>query len=331
VIEVRHLTKRYGARTAVEDLSFTVRPGRVTGFLGPNGAGKSTTMRMILGLDRPDEGIALVDGRPFVEHPWPLRSVGAVLDAKAVHPNRTARKHLLALAATVGEGAARVEHVLRLVGLTEVADERAGSYSLGMSQRLGLAGALLGDPQVLILDEPVNGLDPDGVRWIRSFLRALADEGRTVLLSSHLMSEMSQTAHHLVVIGKGRLIADMSTADMVSTAVPSAQVRSTQPERLHAVLTAAGAEIDVEGDGRLTVRHLGTDEIARLAMEHQVVLTELVAGRQSLEDAYLELTASSVEYAQHSPDHSHHAHHTHHAHRPGAPAAWAPSGKETRP
>jgi ABC-2 type transport system ATP-binding protein len=310
VIEVRNLTKRYGTRTAVDDLSFTVQPGRVTGFLGPNGAGKSTTMRAVLGLDRPDAGAALVGGRPFAEHPWPLRTVGAVLDPKAAHRNRTARKHLLALAATVGEGATRVEEVMRLVGLGEVADERAGSYSLGMSQRLGLAGALLGDPQVLVLDEPVNGLDPDGVRWIRSFLTALADEGRTVFLSSHLMSEMAQTASHLVVIGRGRLIADRSTADLLTTAVPSVQVRTVQTERLYAVLTARGAEVEPEGDGRLTVRHLDSDEVARLAMEHRIVLTELAAGRQSLEDAYLDLTAESVEYGRSDPrEHvrSHHA------------------------
>jgi len=322
VIDVRHLTKRYGTRTAVDDLSFTVHPGRVTGFLGPNGAGKSTTMRVVLGLDRPDAGTALVGGRPFAEHPWPLRSVGAVLDAKAVHPNRTARKHLLALAATIGEGATRVEEVLRLVGLTEVADERAGTYSLGMSQRLGLAGALLGDPQVLVLDEPVNGLDPDGVRWIRSFLRARADEGRTVFLSSHLMSEMSQTATHLVVIGRGRLIADTTTDALLTGAAPSVQVRTAQPDRLRAVLTARGAQVDPDGEGRLTVRHLDADEVASLAMENQVVLTELTAGRQSLEDAFLELTAGAVEYGQDGGERSPH---------PAGPGVRRATGEDPRP
>jgi ABC-2 type transport system ATP-binding protein len=317
MIEVRNLTKRYGERTAVDDLSFTVRPGRVTGFLGPNGAGKSTTMRLILGLARPTEGTTLLRGRPFAAQPWPARTVGAVLDAKVAHPNRTARKHLLALAATAGAGPARVEQVLRQVGLGEVADERAGSYSLGMSQRLGLAGALLGDPQILILDEPVNGLDPDGVRWIRTFLKALADEGRTVFLSSHLMSEMAQTADHLIVIGKGRLIADTAMSDLLATSVPSVRIRTPHPGQLTTILQTHGAEVDAEPDGHLTVRHLDSDEVARLAMQHRVVLTELVAARQSLEDVFMDLTADAVEYG-----------------RPTAPLTagpWPAPGKDTDP
>ncbi|MHA3836048.1 ABC transporter ATP-binding protein [Terrabacter sp. AAH1] len=301
MIEVHHLTKRYGTRTAVDDLTFTVQPGRVTGFLGPNGAGKSTTMRAILGLDRPTEGTATIHGQPASAHPWPLRTVGAVLDPKAFHPNRTARKHLAALAHTVGEGSARVDAVLRQVGLSEVADERAGNFSLGMSQRLGLAGALLGDPDVLILDEPVNGLDPDGVRWIRLFLRTFAQEGRTVFLSSHLMSEMSQTADHLIVIGKGRLIADMSTADMLASTEPAVRVRTAQADRLHSILTSKGADVQRSVDGELTVRHLDTDVVANLAMEHRILVTELGSTRQSLEDAFMELTADAVEYGQSPP------------------------------
>lgn len=307
MIEVRNLTKRYRDRVAVDDLTFTVQPGRITGFLGPNGAGKSTTMRLILGLDVPTGGTALIDGRPFAEHAWPLRTVGAVLDPKSFHPNRSARNHLMALAATVGEAAPRVDHVLRLVGLDGVADDRAGQYSLGMSQRLGVAAALLGDPKVLILDEPINGLDPDGVRWMRQLLKSLADEGRTVFLSSHLMSEMSQTADHLVVIGRGRLIADMSMADLLKTAEPLVRVRSLQQERLHSLLIDRGAEVAVETDGRLVVRHLDPDEIALLAMRNQVVLIELAASQQSLEDVFMELTAATVEYTHNDPTNgSHH-------------------------
>lgn len=298
MIEVRGLTKRYGDQVAVDNLTFAVEPGRVTGFLGPNGAGKSTTMRLILGLDTPSAGSALVNGQPFSAQPWPLRAVGAVLDPKAFHPHRTARKHLLAVAATVNEGATRVEEVLHLVGLSDVADKRAGGFSLGMSQRLSLAAALIGDPRVLILDEPVNGLDPDGVRWIRMLLRSLADEGRTVFLSSHLMSEMSQTADHLVVIGKGRLIADMSMEALLATAEPSVRVHSLDDDKLRSVLSAAGAEVEPSDGGGLTVRQRTSEEVSRIAMKHQIVLTELGASHQSLEEAFMNLTEEAVEYGQ---------------------------------
>jgi ABC-2 type transport system ATP-binding protein len=266
VIEAHQLTKRYGDKTAVEDLSFTVRPGVVTGFLGPNGAGKSTTMRMILGLDRPISGSVTVNGRPYVDHPAPLRQVGALLDAKAVHTGRSAADHLRVMAATTGISRARVEEVIDLVGLRDVADKRAGGFSLGMGQRLGIASALLGDPQTLILDEPVNGLDPEGVLWIRTLLAGLAAEGRTVFLSSHLMSEMALTAQHLIVIGRGRLIRDMSVDDFVASASRSlVLVRSPDDARLRDLLLKDGIEVSSPAPGQLEVTGVTSDEIGRRA------------------------------------------------------------------
>jgi ABC-2 type transport system ATP-binding protein len=254
VIEAHQLTKRYGDKTAVEDLSFTVRPGVVTGFLGPNGAGKSTTMRMILGLDTPTSGSVTINGRPYVDYPAPLRQVGALLDAKAVHTSRSAADHLRVMAATTGIGRARVEEVIDLVGLRDVADKRTGGFSLGMGQRLGIASALLGDPQTLILDEPVNGLDPEGVLWIRTLLTQLAAEGRTVFLSSHLMSEMALTAQHLIVIGRGRLIRDMSVDDFVASASRSSVlVRSPDDARLRDLLLKDGIEVSSPAPGQLEV------------------------------------------------------------------------------
>src|SRR5690349_9028056 len=231
MLEVNGITKRYGGRTAVDDLSFTVRPGVVTGFVGPNGAGKSTTLRIAVGLTRADRGEVLVDGRPYAAHPAPLRDVGALLDARAVHPRRTARRHLRVLAATNGIPSRRVEEVLELVGLADAADRLPGGFSLGMSQRLGIAAALLGDPATVLLDEPVNGLDPEGIRWVRELLRSLAAEGRTVFLSSHLMGEMALTADQLVIIGRGRLLADVSTAEFTRSLTPAVRVRTPQPDR----------------------------------------------------------------------------------------------------
>jgi ABC-2 type transport system ATP-binding protein len=285
MIEVRSLSKRYGSTTAVQDLSFTVRPGLVTGFLGPNGAGKSTTMRMVLGLDRPTAGEVLVGGRRYDTYPEPLHEVGALLDARAVHPNRTARSHLLALAASNGIARRRVDEVLAMVGLQDVAHRRAGGFSLGMSQRLGIAAALLGDPRIILMDEPVNGLDPEGIRWIREFLRSLAAEGRTVFVSSHLMSEMALTADHLVIIGRGRLLADVSMAEMTASVVPVVHVRTPQPGDLAALLA-----------GLLSVRGRTADEIARAALDHRLLVTELTPVHASLEDAYLALTHTETQY-----------------------------------
>ncbi len=297
MIEVRHLTKRYGSTTAVDDLSFDVRPGRVTGFLGPNGAGKTTTMRVVLGLDRPDAGGALVGGRRYVDLPAPLREVGALLDAKAVQGGRRARFHLLALAQSNGLSPSRVEQVLGIVGLTEVADRRIGTFSLGMSQRLGIAAALLGDPPVLLFDEPVNGLDPEGIRWIRMLLRSLAAEGRTVLVSSHLMSEMAQTADHVVVIGKGRLIADAEMDDVIrSGSGLSVLVRSPDLARLTPPLQAKGATIEPAEDGAVIVRGLDAPTVGTTAAETGAVLYELTPRMASLEEVYLELTEPSVQF-----------------------------------
>jgi len=297
MIEINHLSKRYGAKLAVDDLTVTVHPGRVTGFLGPNGAGKSTTMRAIIGLDRPTAGQVLVNGRRYVDLPAPLREVGALLDAKAMHPGRTAYHHLLALAASAGIGRARVLEVLELVGLTDVARHRTRTFSLGMGQRLGIASALLGDPRVILLDEPVNGLDPDGIQWIRGFLRARAAEGGTVFVSSHLMSEMAMTADHLVILGRGRLLADVPTAEMVAASSPSVRVRSPQATQLEVVLREKGVRFDRPEPELLVIYDRGADEIAELAFAHQVVLHELTATHGSLEDAYLELTRNDVEYS----------------------------------
>ncbi|MEQ4301209.1 ATP-binding cassette domain-containing protein [Plantactinospora sp. B6F1] len=296
MIEVQALTKRYGGTLAVDELSFSVTPGQVTGFLGPNGAGKSTTMRMIVGLDRPTAGTVTVAGRPYRDHPAPLCQVGTLLDA-AAHRGRSARSHLLALAQTHGIGRRRVDEVLETVGLTAVADRRAGGFSLGMGQRLGIAAALLGDPAVVILDEPVNGLDPDGVLWLRNLLKGLAAEGRTVLVSSHLMSEMAVTAEHLVVIGRGRLLADTTVAELIArVAVGSVLVRSPHATELGDLLTAHGAALSPVGPGVFHAAGLGVERIGDLALAGGLAIHELTPRRASLEEAYMELTREAVEY-----------------------------------
>ncbi|MFG3697693.1 ATP-binding cassette domain-containing protein [Micromonospora sp. NPDC047620] len=300
MITLRGLTKRFGATTAVDNLTLDLAPGRVTGFLGPNGAGKSTTMRMIVGLDRPTTGEALIGGRRYATMRHPLREVGALLDAKAVHPGRSARNHLLAMARSNGIPTRRVDEVLATVGLTTVAGKRAGTYSLGMGQRLGIAGALLGDPGVLMFDEPVNGLDPDGVRWVRQLMRSLAAEGRTVFVSSHLMSEMQLTADQLVVVGKGRLLADAPIAEVIGGSSSTAVlVRSPQPAGLAELrrrLVAAGVAVEQEADGTLVVAGAGVEQVGDLAYEIGVRLHELSVREASLEEAYMELTADDVEY-----------------------------------
>ncbi|MFG3347309.1 ABC transporter ATP-binding protein [Streptomyces sp. NPDC048018] len=298
MIRAEELTKRYGDRTVVQDLSFTVRPGSVTGFLGPNGAGKSTTLRMLLGLDAPTRGRATVAGRPYAAHPAPLTQVGALLEARSLHPGRSARAHLTALALTHGIPRSRVEHVLALAGLTEVADRRVKGFSLGMGQRLGIAAALLGDPAAVVLDEPVNGLDPEGVLWIRTLLTSLAAEGRTVLVSSHLMSEMAITADHLIVIGRGRLLADTTVAELVRTAGTTVKVVSPEADRLRALLAPRAARLTAEADAPDTLHVTGIDapEIGRTAAEHHLPLYELTPLTASLEQAFMDLTHDSVEY-----------------------------------
>lgn len=297
MIEVRGLSKHYGEKVAVDDVTFDVHPGMVTGFLGPNGAGKSTTMRMIVGLDRPSAGTVRVNGRRFRDHPAPLAQVGSLLEAKAVHTGRSAYNHLLAMAATTGVPRRRVEEVIDLVGLHEVARKRAGGFSLGMGQRLGIASALLGDPQTLLLDEPVNGLDPDGVLWIRNLLKALAAEGRTVFVSSHLMSEMAVTAEHLIVIGRGRLIADSSTADFIDRASDnSVRVRSPELARLRDLVSGPDVTITSHGDDALHVTGLSSDRIGQIAAQAAITLYELSPQQASLEQAFMELTQDAVEY-----------------------------------
>ncbi|MFD6389779.1 ABC transporter ATP-binding protein [Nocardia sp. NPDC055029] len=297
MIELRGLTKQFGQTVAVQDLSFTVHPGQVTGFLGPNGAGKSTTMRMILGLDRPTSGTALIDGKRYEDLERPLTQVGALLDAKWVHPNRSARAHLEWLAVSNDLPKSRVEEVLRLVGLSEVAGKNAGGFSLGMSQRLGLAGALLGDPKVLLFDEPVNGLDPEGILWIRRFMQRLAAEGRTVLVSSHLLSEMAQTAEHLIVIGRGQLIADTTTKDFIDRASEqSVRVRSPQLDQLRSLLTSHGMTVREEGDAALIVAGVTSDEVGKVAGTNNVTLYELAPQQASLEEAFMRMTGGAVEY-----------------------------------
>jgi ABC-2 type transport system ATP-binding protein len=314
MIEARGLVKRYGSTTAVDDLSFSIRPGLVTGFLGPNGAGKTTTMRMILGLDAPTQGSVTVAGRSYRDLPAPMREVGALLDAKAVHGGRRAYDHLLCLALSNGIARSRVDEVLRLVGLEDVARRRAKGFSLGMSQRLGIASALLGDPAVLIFDEPVNGLDPDGIHWVRTLMRTLAAEGRTVLVSSHLMSEMALTADHLLVIGQGRLIADTSVDELVrSGSRQSVHVRSRQAAELAGLCRDAGAVVRAGTASRVAAEPAagagaGTDpdvieitgldsaEVGRLAAAHGIALSELIPVRPSLEEAFMELTRESVQY-----------------------------------
>ncbi|WP_158842266.1 ABC transporter ATP-binding protein [Saccharothrix deserti] len=295
MIEVRQLTKRYRTTRAVDGLSFEVKPGYVAGFLGPNGAGKSTTMRAVLGLDRPTSGEALVDGRRYADIRRPMHHVGALLDAGAVHGGRSAYDHLRVLARSNGIKDRRVVATLEQVGLAGVADRRVGSLSLGMKQRLGVAAALLGDPGVLLFDEPVNGLDPEGIRWIRHLMRDLAREGRTVLVSSHLMSEMALTADRVIVIGRGKLILEASMQDLQEKFKKDVLVRSTTPDALVAVLTAAGATARSE-DGALFVQGLDAPDIADLAARHRIPIHELTPRSASLEDAYLELTEESVEY-----------------------------------
>ncbi|MGW2788021.1 ABC transporter ATP-binding protein [Streptomyces populi] len=305
MIEVSELTKRYGSKTAVDRLSFTVRPGQVTGFLGPNGAGKSTTLRMILGLDAPTTGSATVGGVPFHRHPRGLRYVGALLDAGQVHGGRSAVAHLSALARSNGIPRHRVGEVLREVGLAEVANRRIGGFSLGMKQRLGIATALLGDPPVLMFDEPINGMDPEGVLWTRRLFRRLAAEGRTVFLSSHLMSEMENTADQLVVIGRGRLIAAEPLQDFAARSTRSSVVIATpQAAELAAVLTAAGASVEPEGSAgteKLAVTGLPADRIGALAFDNRIRLDELTTRTASLEAAFMELTADSTEYPAGQP------------------------------
>ncbi|MFI0776997.1 ABC transporter ATP-binding protein [Streptomyces sp. NPDC021212] len=305
MIEVSGLTKRYGSKTAVDNLSFTVRPGQVTGFLGPNGAGKSTTLRMILGLDAPTIGAATVSGVPFHRHPRGLRHVGALLDAGQVHGGRSAAAHLSALARSNGIPRHRVDEVLQEVGLAEVANRRIGGFSLGMKQRLGIATALLGDPPVLMFDEPINGMDPEGVLWVRRLFRRLAAEGRTVFLSSHLMSEMENTADHLVVIGRGRLIAAEPLRDFAARGTRRSVVVGTpQTTELAALLTAAGASVEPEGSAgaeKLAVTGLPADRIGALAFENRIRLDELTTRTASLEAAFMELTADSTEYLAGGP------------------------------
>ncbi|GAA2146350.1 multidrug ABC transporter ATP-binding protein [Glycomyces algeriensis] len=299
MIEIEHLTKRYGKKTAVDDLTFAVKPGVVTGFLGPNGAGKSTTMRAIVGLDAPTSGLARVNGKHYSEFRSPLTEVGALLEAKSVHAGRSAYKHLLALARTHGIPKRRVNEVIDLVGLHEVAGKRVGGFSLGMGQRLGIAVALLGDPAVLILDEPVNGLDPDGVKWIRLLLKGLASEGRTVFLSSHLMSELAQTAEHLIVIGQGRLLAD-TTVDAFVSGSGQASVRVVSPDAARLAEHLAGPGITVSSPERGVLEVTGTEAsvVGQTAAAHGLVLHELRTDRGSLEDAFMQLTADAVEYRQ---------------------------------
>jgi len=296
-IDVRGLRKRYRTTVAVDGLSFTVRAGEVTGFVGPNGAGKSTTMRLILGLDRPDEGEALVNGRPYRSLRTPLTQLGALLDASAVHPGRRARDHLLWLAHTNGIGKRRVDEVLDQVGLAPVARRRAGGYSLGMLQRLGIAAALLGDPPVLMFDEPVNGLDPDGIVWIRGLMRSLAAEGRAVLVSSHLMGELEDTADHLIAIGRGRVIADTSVATLLAAASKDrVEVTTAQRDEATTVLANAGATVAVAGTDTVVVEGLSGDRVSALLTGAGIAFSELRRHRASLEEAYMELTRSALEF-----------------------------------
>ncbi|HEY6278895.1 MAG TPA: ATP-binding cassette domain-containing protein [Streptosporangiaceae bacterium] len=296
MIEAQGLTKRYGDTTAVDQLSFAVEPGRITGFLGPNGAGKTTTMRLILGLDHPTAGSVTVNGKEFRHNTHPMREVGALLDAKAVHGGRSAYSHLLCLAQTNGLPRRRVGDVLELVGLSAVASKRSKGFSLGMGQRLGIAAALLGDPGILMFDEPVNGLDPEGILWIRNLMKGLAAEGRTVFVSSHLMSEMENTADHLIVIGRGRLIADCSVAEFIErNSVQAVRVRTPQPDELVAAVRRAGGSVAAAG-GVIVVQGLAPDKVGDLAFENGIRLHELALAQASLEEAFMELTAASVEF-----------------------------------
>jgi ABC-2 type transport system ATP-binding protein len=309
MIETHELTKKYGDTVAVDHLTFRAVPGRVTGFLGPNGAGKSTTMRLILGLDGPSSGSVTVNGTPYRQHRYPLHEVGALLEAKAIHPGRSSYNHLLAVAQSNGFGPRRVTQVLELVGLEKVATKRAGAYSLGMGQRLGIATALLGDPGVLLLDEPVNGLDPEGIIWVRNLLKALAAEGRTVFVSSHLMAEMALTADHLVVIGRGRLIADTTVTDFVASASSGrVRVSSPDPQRLHQLIGERAGEVSqiepgVDGDSAtFTVSGLPRSVIGDIAFHHGIAVHELTSEAASLEQAFMELTAEDVEFRAQDPN-----------------------------
>lgn len=303
MIELEGLTKRFGAKTAVDHLSFQVRPGVVTGFLGPNGAGKSTTMRMMLDLDNPTSGTVRIDGKHYRDLPEPLKHIGALLDAKAMHGGRSAYNNLLCLAQSNRIPESRVAEVLDLVGLTAVAKKKSKGFSLGMGQRLGIAAALLGDPEILMFDEPVNGLDPEGILWIRNLMKGLASEGRTIFVSSHLMSEMALTADHLIVIGQGKLLADMSMADFIHENSRSyVRVRSPQQERLKDVLHEAGIDaISVPATGTLEIDGVASEQLGELAAQHQIVLHELSPQRASLEEAFMRMTADSVEYHAHAP------------------------------
>jgi ABC-2 type transport system ATP-binding protein len=303
MIEARDLSKRYGHKLAVDHLSFTVQPGRVTGFLGPNGAGKSTTMRILVGLDRPTGGSATIGGNRYAQLTAPLRVVGALLEARAVHPGRSAYNHLLFLAQTQHLPRRRVDEVIDLVGLHDVARKRVGGFSLGMGQRLGIAAALLGDPQVLILDEPVNGLDPEGILWFRNLMKHLASEGRTVFVSSHLMSEMAITAENLIVIGRGKLIADCTTEDFIErSSDKSVLVKSPDAAKLRELITAAGGQVTADDEGNLDVRQLEASRIGELAARDGLVLHELSPQLASLEEAFMELTRDSLDYGGHGPD-----------------------------
>jgi ABC-2 type transport system ATP-binding protein len=301
MIELEGLTKRFGTKVAVDHLSFKVRPGVVTGFLGPNGAGKSTTMRMMLDLDNPTSGRVRIDGKHYRDLDEPLKYIGALLDAKAMHGGRSAYNNLLCLAQSNRIPERRVGEVLDLVGLTPVARKKSKGFSMGMGQRLGIASALLGDPEILMFDEPVNGLDPEGIHWIRNLMKTLAQEGRTIFVSSHLMSEMALTADHLIVIGQGRLLADTSMADFIHENSRSyVRVRSPQQEQLRDVLHAAGMTAVETGAGTLEIDGASTEQLGELAAEHRIVLHELSAQRASLEEAFMQMTAGSVEYHAHS-------------------------------
>ena len=297
VIEAQALTKRYGDKTAVDEVSFTIRPGMVTGFLGPNGAGKSTTMRMVVGLDRPTAGTVTVNGRTYVDNPAPLHEVGALLEARAVHTSRSAQNHLKVLAATHGISNTRVARVLDMVGLAEVGRKRVGAFSLGMGQRLGIASALLGDPGVIMLDEPINGLDPEGIRWVRDLLRGLAAEGRTVFVSSHLMSEMALTADHVVVVGRGKVIADVPMQQILAGASSGAvTVRTAAAPDLARALEAQGAAVVRRGPDELDVTRLTSRQIGQTALEQRIALDELTPAQASLEEAFMEMTRDSVDF-----------------------------------
>ncbi len=301
MITVHNLTKVYGETRAVDNLSFEIAPGRITGFLGPNGAGKSTTMRMIMGLDHPTSGAALIKGVHYHDLPAPLRTVGALLEAKSFHPGRSARNHLISLAVTNGLPLERVDAVLEETGLTSVANRRAGSFSLGMGQRLGIAGALLGDPEILLLDEPVNGLDPEGILWIRNLLKNLAAQGRTIFVSSHLMSEMALTADHVVVIGRGRLIADTEMRDFIeSSSGVSIRVRTPHSDILYPALRSAGGTVVENEDGTASVTGLPIAKIGDIALESRAALHELSSQSASLEEAFMTMTNDSATFHSHS-------------------------------